>query len=788
MVQFGQLTVFADDEGALPYMAGVSDLDLALFDGQWHLYATDRITGTITAFHVMGGGGPISGNDIQYISGGTSPAGGLELIETAGGTFAVLTGLSYSPFAAYDVSADGTIGSGLNFDPGPDQSRAVIAAEVVPGQGGNLLVTAQWEQSGVTVRQLDGTGLPGTYLQSVTIDGAEVTAIGSLDTGAGSVVVVADAARNQLLSYTVGADARLTAADVLDAEDGPGMARPELLEMVSLAGLNYGLVASSGSSSITVFAIAPDGSMQATDHVYDGLSTRFANISEMTLVDANGRVFVLVAGSDDGISLLELLPGGRLLHLASIPDGVDMPLTNVSGLAGQVQGGVLYVYAASGTEPGLAELRIDLGSPATLAPGGTGDDTLTGSADDELLYGGPGGEDDLRGGGGDDILVAGGDGDRLEGGNGADIFVLGGAGAGTRVTDFDTGQDRLDLSGWQFLYGTGQLTVSANGAQVTLSFREYSVTVFSDTGADLDPDALLGRVTIDLSHALNPVTPPDPGTTYTYFGTAGDDQLIGDVGRDVFVASGGADSIIGGDNADMVSFEQFTEGVKVDLLFPERNTGEVADDMLESIEDLFGSDLNDLLIGDLGQNWFWGGAGNDDLRGRAARDRMFGGEGDDAFNGGKGRDRLEGDAGDDYIEGLGGRDFLKGGRDNDTLLGGDNEDRLLGGKGRDILHGGAGRDVLEGSQGNDTLTGGQGADIFVFAEGHARDVVTDFNALNDAEKLDLQALSAITGYTDLMQNYARQVGSDVEIDTGGGDVIVLQGVDLTDLDVDDFLF
>ena len=103
--------------------------------------------------------------------------------------------------------------------------------------------------------------------------------------------------------------------------------------------------------------------------------------------------------------------------------------------------------------------------------------TGTGNGLDNVLYGhggvdtldGRGGNDTIRGNGGDDVLDGGGDDDLVVGGSGADVLT-GGSGAdnfrigyfesGTgadadRITDFATGTDIVDISGWDADTGTG---------------------------------------------------------------------------------------------------------------------------------------------------------------------------------------------------------------------------------------------------------------------------------------------------------------------------------------------
>ena len=69
----------------------------------------------------------------------------------------------------------------------------------------------------------------------------------------------------------------------------------------------------------------------------------------------------------------------------------------------------------------------------------------------------------------------------------------------------------------------------------------------------------------------------------------------------------------------------------------------------------------------------------------------------------------------------------------------------------------------------------------------------DFDAFNALEKIDLSGVSSITGLGDLnlgddTLGAATQDGSDVLIDTGGGNSIRLTNVTLSDLDAGDFIF
>ncbi len=160
----------------------------------------------------------------------------------------------------------------------------------------------------------------------------------------------------------------------------------------------------------------------------------------------------------------------------------------------------------------------------------------------------------------------------------------------------------------------------------------------------------------------------------------------------------------------------------------------------------------------------------------------------DVLEGDAGRDILDGKGGNDVLFGGAGSDRLSGGTGNDMLFGGTGNDTLIGGTGADRLFGGTGRDVLYGGGGNDVLTGGRGADVFVFQKGAGRDVITDFDADLAGERIDLRGIAAITSYSDLRANHLSTVKGDAVIDFGGGNRVTLDGVRVSELSADDFLF
>ena len=128
-------------------------------------------------------------------------------------------------------------------------------------------------------------------------------------------------------------------------------------------------------------------------------------------------------------------------------------------------------------------------------------------------------------------------------------------------------------------------------------------------------------------------------------------------------------------------------------------------------------------------------------------------------------------------------DQLHGGDGNDVIRGGLGADVLSGGVGNDAIYGEQGQDLLDGGQGDDTLIGGQGADFFVFRPGNGQDVIEDFEVGIDRIAFYDLGLDTVQ---DLLL-LAQEVGQDVVFDLTDGDVLTLQGAQLTEIEQDTLL-
>src|SRR6185503_9561476 len=106
-------------------------------------------------------------------------------------------------------------------------------------------------------------------------------------------------------------------------------------------------------------------------------------------------------------------------------------------------------------------------------------------------------------------------------------------------------------------------------------------------------------------------------------------------GNDTLVGGPGDDTLNGGDGNDTASYGSLAVGavsgatVNLTLIGVQPVGGGLGSDTLNSIENLFGSPLNDTLTGDSNDNTLDGRDGDDTLGGGDGRDRLLGGNGDD---------------------------------------------------------------------------------------------------------------------------------------------------------------
>ena len=474
-----------------------------------------------------------------------------------------------------------------------------------------------------------------------------------------------------------------------------------------------------------------------------GIASRDVDFISAALPD--GRV-AIVSREDNSIRLTvtELQDDGTVTNEQVIIADGELSTSGPAGLA--IEGltvsdtGELLVTYLSGSEVLTLRLAITTADNQDVLTGTDADETFsTGGGND--FVDAEGGDDLVDGGGGNDVLAGGSGNDDVFGRNGDDDLSGG------------DGNDRL-------------------------------------IGGDGD-DFLSGGNGVD-----------------RHFGEAGNDIIQGGLNSDVND---------GGEGIDTVDYSRATNTQTINLVTNANIGGFAQNDTNISIENVLGSLSNgDNITGSAGDNVLDGQGAADVLRGFNGNDTLLGGDGNDFLSGDRGNDILDGGAGRDTVlfngsedgvivdlvagtataqGGFSGDDTIvnvedvRGSRGDDMITGDDNTNVLLGDLGNDIIIGGGGRDNIQGGGGNDILIGGTGTDglrgnagndVFVFSQGDQVDNILDFDdAGNDQIDLTDFGFSNISEVQGLLQ----QTGNDVRLNFGDGDVLILRGTDLDDIDV-----
>lgn len=418
----------------------------------------------------------------------------------------------------------------------------ISALAETDGVAGRVYVTAAMDRPELTLWHADAQGRPVEVARQAV--GDTVAALATVVQGGADYLLALSPDTATLTSYRIASD-RLEAVAMLDPAQGLPVAVPHLLEVVELAGRDYVLLGAHGTSSISVLELQ-DGVPVLRDQVGDDMKTRFQNITVLDTVSVSGRVFILAGGADDGLSLLELLPGGRLLHHATVADGPATSLGNVPALAVDVVDGRIIVFASGQEADGVTVLAIETGDLAPPRLAGPAGDTLVGDGRNDLLAGGAGG-DLLHGQGGDDILLDGAGSDTMWGGAGADVFVFVRDGQRDVVMDFDPAQDRLDLSALGLIYGRESVDIVQAGAGLLITAAGEEIEL---RGAGiLRPEMLTSAHLVDLWHIVGP--PPDPQGSVSGDGPGGTLLMAGPAGE-VLTGLGGADTLRGAEGDDVL--------------------------------------------------------------------------------------------------------------------------------------------------------------------------------------------------------------------------------------------
>jgi len=447
----------------------------------------------------------------------------------------------------------------------------------------------------------------------------------------------------------------------------------------------------------------------------------------------NGGDDMLIGGTG-----ADKLDGGAGSDTASYRDsaaGVTISLTSLTFQGGEAQGDLLQnIENLAGSSFGDT-LYGDAG--ANVLYGLLGNDVLGGHGGNDTVIGDEG-ADSLSGADGNDLLWGGKGADTLSGGAGLDVATYSDSAYAVNVNLADGAGYSGDANG-DALSGIENV-VGSNGADWLRG--------------DGNANGLYGGIGVDTIQGAG-------GNDYVV-GGAGDDKLHGEDGNDTIWGEDGADDLYGGNGDDILiggasgsdadhldggagwDFASYTESydkVYVDLTQGKGFWSESAGDTYAGIEEVWGSQFDDTLIGSGVNNTLRSGNGNDIVSGREGNDTLLGGAGADNLAGGDGDDTLNGGAGADYLDGGTGWNFASyidassaiyadlaqakgfwGEAQGDAFANIDEvwgsrfNDTIYGSSAVQTLRGADGNDILRGAGGADTLDGGAGWDIAVYTE------------------------------------------------------------------------
>ncbi|AMM23268.1 calcium-binding protein [Variovorax sp. PAMC 28711] len=541
---------------------------------------------------------------------------------------------------------------------------------------GNLEVLINATGKRITVDKGLDTNTPGQQLERI------VFANGTVWTQATMQTATANVTPNQTLIGTAGTDnlAGNLGNDILDGKGGADRL-------------------SGGAGNDTYRYRSGDGNDRITETDngggFDTLELLDLNAADVRIVESAGYETDRIIDRTTGQSIT--------LDLALTPTS----WTNMGLFVDQVK-------FADGTVWDTAQLKAAAHANETLT-GTAGADTLEGFGGNDVLDGGAG-NDTLKGGTGDDTY-------RYTSGQGSDNIVDVAGNDTLQLMNLNAGQVTLTKTA----LGNLELLINATGERITV-----------DKGLDVNaPSQQLEKVlfadgTVWTQAAMQAAT-ANVTPNQTLIGTAGIDNLAGNLGNDILDGKGGADRLSGGAGNDTY---RYRSGDGNDRITETDNGGGF--DTLELL------DLN------------------------AANVRIVEGAGyetDRIIDRATGQSitldlALTATSWTDlglFVDQVKFADGTVWGTAQLKAAAHSNE-TLTGTAGADTLEGFGGNDVLDGGAGNDTLKGGTGSDSYLFARGAGSDRVVE----NDqtAGSVDVLSMGSAIAADQL---WLRQSGNDLEV-------------------------
>lgn len=454
------------------------------------LYAAFEASANVARFDLDAGQGaslnaawsiPVRGTQMRPLD--------LEIVGAGGSVRLVVSGTQTTQVETASIANNGALSSAGRWTVAGDWRDEVSQFTPIMVDGTQFIATGSRDSAGLTIYEQTSTSklAPAAILEdhgkAALADTADMVTI---TVGSASYLVTGSAGDGGISTFQIAASGQATLVDTIGVKQQLWLSGLDDLVTVEAAGVDYVAIAATNSSSLSLVRVNPLGVMFVTDHLNDDQNSRFANVDAIDSFEIGNRGFVVAGGSDDGVSLLEILPDGTFFTHDSLANQAGWALEDISALKAEVLGSEVQIFAGS-THGSVTQLGLDMSGLGAAQIGGAGANSLTGTSADDLLVGGTG-NDTLNGGAGDDLLVGMGGADQMTGGAGADIFVFG---KGTsRIMDFTLGEDRIDVSDWGRLYHISSLTVDARNYGAEIRFGDQVLRIDSHDDSRLEADAL----------------------------------------------------------------------------------------------------------------------------------------------------------------------------------------------------------------------------------------------------------------------------------------------------------
>ncbi len=490
VASFTRQTVVTDTESM--FLAGLSALRVRQVAGRVFIYAASEFEGGLNSFEMLADGSIVP---IQSIAGelltSTDLTVDLNMFANAGGTYLLPAGRYANGATTYQLLDDGRFGTHKLSGAGlPNYGHFSTSDSLLLG-GKTFVYAARWNASGL---QWFEAGSDGSLLRKGGVADTTTTYlknVSDIETasffGKNFLFTAADLEPG-IQCYVIDATGKPVFADKSNPSEGEGYSLPSVLESVKIYGRAFVVMGSFGSDTLNVYSVSNLGMLAPVDQLTDTRDTRFGQIEALEKFYFAGRTFLLAGGGDDGLTLLQLSPYGKLSVLATLADDFTATLNNVSSIQVSILPGNIRVIVGSAGDGGFTSFRLNLGALGPVLRGSDLVDILTGTEKDNDIYGNAG-NDILSGALGNDRLNDGAGIDKLTGGPGNDIFQFADDGKTDTIMDFELGIDRIDFSEYSLLHHFSELNIQTRTYGYAIGFGDDLISVHVVAAAMTEPFA-----------------------------------------------------------------------------------------------------------------------------------------------------------------------------------------------------------------------------------------------------------------------------------------------------------